>query len=47
MTGYTPGIGINVSLPGWYRSQTFVLPAQGETVVTFMFEQPVLPTSLP
>ena len=47
MTGYTPGIGINVSLPGLYRSQTFVLPAQGETVVTFMFEQPVLPTSLP
>ena len=47
MTGYTPGIGINVSLPGLYRSQSFVLPAQGETVVTFMFEQPVLPTSLP
>ena len=47
MTGYTPGIGINVSLPGLYRSESFVLPEQGETVVTFMFEQPVLPTSLP
>jgi len=47
MTGYTPGIGINVSLPGLYRSQSFVLPEQGETVVTFMFEQPVLPTNLP
>lgn len=47
MTGYTPGIGINVSLPGLYRSESFVLPEQGEKVVTFMFEQPVLPTKLP
>jgi len=47
MTGYTPGIGINVSLPGLYRSESFVLPAQGEVLVTFMFEQPVLPTQLP
>lgn len=47
MTGYTPGITVTVSLPGLYRSETFVLPEQGETVVTFMFEQPVLPTSLP
>lgn len=47
MTGFTPGIGINVSLPGLYRSESFVLPEQGEVLVTFMFEQPVLPTSLP
>jgi hypothetical protein len=47
MTGYTPGIGINVSLPGLYRSESFVLPEQGEKVVTFIFEQPVLPTKLP
>jgi len=47
MAGYTPGIGINVSLPGLYRSESFVLPEQGEIVVTFMFEQPVLPTNLP
>jgi hypothetical protein len=47
MTGYPPGIGINVSLPGLYRSESFVLPEQGEVLVTFMFEQPVLPTSLP
>lgn len=47
MTGYEPGIGINVSLPGLYRSESFVLPEQGEVLVTFMFEQPVLPTSLP
>jgi hypothetical protein len=47
MSGYTPGIGINVSLPGLYRDESFVLPEQGEIVVTFMFEQPVLPTSLP
>lgn len=47
MTGYTPGLGINISLPGLYRSESLVLPEQGEIVVTFMFEQPVLPTSLP
>jgi hypothetical protein len=47
MTGYEPGIGINVSLPGLYRDESFVLPEQGEVLVTFMFEQPVLPTSLP
>jgi hypothetical protein len=47
MTGFTPGIGIEVSLPGLYRSQTFVLPEEGERLVIFMFEQPALPTSLP
>lgn len=47
MTGFTPGIGVNVSLPGLYRSESFVLPEEGEVLVTFMFEQPVLPTSLP
>ena len=47
MTGYPPGIGVNVSLPGLYRSESFVLPQQGEVLITFMFEQPVLPTSLP
>lgn len=47
MSGYTPGIGINVSLPGLYRSENIILPEQGEVTVTFMFEQPALPTSLP
>ena len=47
MSGYEPGIGINVSLPGLYRSESFVLPEQGEVLITFRFEQPVLPTSLP
>jgi hypothetical protein len=47
MTGYPPGLGITVSLPGLYRSENLNLPEQGEVVVTFMFEQPVLPTSLP
>ena len=47
MTGYPPGIEINVSLPGLYRSETFVLPEQGEVFVTFAFEQPALPTLLP
>ena len=47
MSGFTPGIGINVSLPGLYRSESLVLPEQGEVTVTFIFEQPALPTSLP
>jgi hypothetical protein len=47
MTGYEPGLGINISLPGLYREQSFVLPAQGEVTVSFRFEQPALPTSIP
>ncbi|HLO15740.1 MAG TPA: hypothetical protein VK206_12980 [Anaerolineales bacterium] len=47
MSGYTPGIGINVSLPGLYRNERFELPQQGEVTVTFMFEQPPLPTVIP
>ena len=47
MTGYPPGIGITVSLPGLYRSESFVLPEEGEVQVRFMFEQPALPTLLP
>jgi len=47
MSGYMPGIGINVSLPGLYRNERFELPEQGEVTVTFMFEQPPLPTNIP
>jgi hypothetical protein len=47
MSGLTPGIGINVSLPGLYRNQRFELPQHGEVTVTFMFEQPPLPTIIP
>ena len=47
MSGFTPGIEINVSLPGLYRSQRFQLPETGEVTVTFMFEQPPLPTIIP
>ena len=47
MTGYPPGLGINVSLPGLYRSENFVLPEEGQVTVTFKFDQPALPTVLP
>lgn len=47
MSGFTPGISVNVSLPGLYRNERFQLPQEGEVVVTFMFEQPPLPTSIP
>ena len=47
MSGYPPGTIINVSLPGLYRNQTFELPPEGEVTVTFMFELPLLPTTIP
>jgi len=47
MTGYTPDAGIEVSLPGLYRSEVFRLPVAGERVVIFKFDQPALPTVLP
>lgn len=47
MSGYRPGIGVTVSLPGLYRSENFNLPQFGEVPVIFMFEQPALPTALP
>ena len=47
MTGYRPKLDITVSLPGLYRSEHFVLPETGEVVITFKFDQPTLPTSLP
>lgn len=47
MTGYRPGIGVTVSLPGLYRSENFNLPQQGEVSVIFKFDQPALPTIIP
>lgn len=47
MTGYRPEAGIVVNLPGLYRSESFILPKQGEVVITFKFDQPALPTILP
>ena len=47
MSGYAPNSGIDVSLPGLYRNQTFLLPEEGDVEVIFKFDQPVLPTSLP
>jgi len=47
MTGYTPGIIVEVSLPGLYRTESFTLPQQGDVPVEFKFDMPVLPTNLP
>jgi len=47
MSGYTPNSGIDVSLPGLYRNNTFLLPEHGDVTVVFKFDQPVLPTTLP
>lgn len=47
MSGYTPGLRVDVSLPGLYRNESFTLPEQGEVSVVFKFDMPVLPTNLP
>jgi hypothetical protein len=47
MSGYTPGIDVTVSLPGLYRSRIIELPQEGEVTVTFIFELPLLPTTIP
>jgi hypothetical protein len=47
MNGYRPGLGVDVSLPGLYRNEGFILPEQGEVVLTFKFDQPALPTIIP
>jgi len=47
MSAFTPGIGITVSLPGLYRSESLLLPEQGVVTITFMFDLPALPTNLP
>ena len=47
MTGFRPGSGIVVSLPGLYRSESFLLPQTGEVDITFKFDQPALPTVIP
>lgn len=47
MNGYRPGLAIEVILPGLYRSEGFILPEQGEVVITFKFDQPALPTIIP
>lgn len=47
MSGYRPGLEITISLPGLYRSERFVLPQTGEVSISFKFDQPALPTTLP
>jgi hypothetical protein len=47
MSGYTPGVRVDVSLPGLYRNESFTLPEQGDVSVIFKFDMPVLPTNLP
>jgi hypothetical protein len=47
MSGYRPNLNITVSLPGLFRSESFNLPETGEKLITFKFDQPTLPTSLP
>ena len=47
MSGSTPGLRVDVSLPGLYRNESFTLPQQGEISVVFKFDMPALPTNLP
>jgi hypothetical protein len=41
------GSVVTVSLPTYYRSETITVPAQGTVPVTFIFNQPTLPTAIP
>jgi hypothetical protein len=41
------GSEVTVSLPQYFRSETITVPAQGSVPVTFIFEQPTLPTAIP
>jgi hypothetical protein len=41
------GSEVTVSLPGYFRSQRIIVPAQGPVPVIFIFSQPTLPTVIP
>lgn len=41
------GSEVVVSLPGYFRSERIIVPAQGTLSVIFNFSQPTLPTSIP
>jgi hypothetical protein len=47
LTGNPIGMGVTVSLPSFYRHESLTIPAEGETLVTFIFTEPVFPTALP
>jgi hypothetical protein len=47
LSGYTPGLRVDVNLPGLYRSESFTLPERGDISVVFKFDMPALPTNLP
>jgi hypothetical protein len=38
---------VTVSLPGYFRTQKIIVPAQGMVSVMFIFSQPTLPTVIP
>jgi len=41
------GSNVTISLPQYFRSEIITVPAQGSVPVTFIFEQPTLPTAIP
>jgi len=41
------GSDVTISLPDYYRSQTITVPLRGTVPVTFIFNQPTLPTAIP
>jgi hypothetical protein len=47
MSAFAPGTTVTVSLPGLYRSESLLLPEEGEVVILFKFDLPALPTNLP
>ena len=47
LSGQRIGLRITASLPGLYRSYRFFVPQGGTVPVVFMFDQPILPNTLP
>jgi hypothetical protein len=47
LTGKTTGLIAKFTLPGLYRTATYVIPANGEIPITFVFIPAINPTSTP
>jgi hypothetical protein len=47
LADFSIGSNVTVSLPQYFRSEIITVPAQGSVPVTFIFEQPTLPTAIP
>ena len=47
LADFTIGSEVTVNLPEYFRSEAFTVPAEGVVPVTFLFNLPTLPTTIP